>query len=154
MVGPLFSLGCVYNWKRTVTATSDWANPSSWKMKNANKPQVYWELCPKHATDYSWMLKGSIGLVGFKQNCSQEKHGSTTHVSNVWPLEFGSHFLLSQNETLRCCLHHSVWGLLLFITQQTLTGYWRRSTLLSRECLQVLRSTSWGVGMWKQTTTV
>lgn len=36
------------DWRPAVTATGDWANPSSQKMNNANKPQVRWEL-PPHA---------------------------------------------------------------------------------------------------------
>lgn len=41
------SLGCACDWKPAVTAMGDWTNPSSQKMNNANKPQVYWELWPK-----------------------------------------------------------------------------------------------------------
>lgn len=55
MRGPLFRgplWGCACDWKPAVTATGDWANPSSQKVNNANKPQVYWELWPKLGPAY------------------------------------------------------------------------------------------------------
>lgn len=114
MLGPLFgspqrsaSLGCAYDWRPTVTATGDWANLSSRKMNNANKPQVYWELWPKHGPVHFLDAKG-------KTHGLPDSSGAGANKNRTMPLlsimcDLLDLILISSSPQTRC-QQHSAWA--------------------------------------------